>query len=148
MLSLGLPALLGWLLTGTATGALTALLWGGVIRILLLHHMTWSVNSLCDMFGSRPFKTGRQDQATNLWPLAVMCFGDSWHNLRHADPTCAGHGVDIGQLDLAAAFIRGCEMFGLATKRQWPTPTAWRRGGADASRYLRTRPTTERPICR
>lgn len=122
LVSLGLPALAGWLLTGTGHGALTALLWGGLVRVFLLHHVTWSVNSLCHLYGSRPFKTRRQDRATNLWPLAVLSLGDSWHNLHHSDPTCARHGVDRGQIDIAAGFIRLCEKAGWATKVRWPTP--------------------------
>lgn len=121
LLSLGLPTLAGWLLTGTANGALTALLWGGLVRVFVLHHVTWSVNSLCHLFGGRPFKTRRQDRSTNLWPLAVLSLGDSWHNLHHSDPTCARHGVERGQLDIAAGFIRLCEKAGWATKVQWPT---------------------------
>ena len=121
LLSLGLPALIGWLLTGTAHGALTALLWGGFIRVFLLHHVTWSVNSLCHLYGTRPFKTRGTDRSTNLWPLALLSLGDSWHNLHHADPTSARHGVDRGQIDLAAGFIRLCEKAGWATKVRWPT---------------------------
>lgn len=121
LVSLGLPALIGWAVTGTAFGALTALLWGGLIRVFLLHQVTWGVNSLCHLYGSRPFKTRRTDRSTNLWPLAIVSFGDSFHNLHHSDPTCARHGVDKGQLDIAAGFIRLCEKAGWATKVQWPT---------------------------
>jgi stearoyl-CoA desaturase (delta-9 desaturase) len=121
VLSLGLPTLAGYLLTGTANGALTALLWGGLVRVFLLHHVTWSVNSLCHLYGSRPFTLRRADRATNLWPLAVVSMGDSWHNLHHSDPTCARHGVDRHQLDIAAGFIRICEKFGWATDVRWPT---------------------------
>jgi stearoyl-CoA desaturase (Delta-9 desaturase) len=121
VLSLGLPTLIGWLITGTAAGALTALLWGGLVRVFLLHHVTWSVNSLCHLYGSRPFKTRGADRSTNLWPLAVLSMGDSWHNLHHAEPTCARHGVDAHQLDIAAGFIRLCEKAGWATNVRWPT---------------------------
>ena len=121
LVSLGLPTLAGFLLTGTAHGALTALVWGGFIRIFLLHHVTWGVNSLCHLYGSRPFKTRRGDRSTNLWPLAIVSFGDSFHNLHHSDPTCARHGVDKGQLDIAAGFIRLCEKAGWATKVRWPS---------------------------
>jgi stearoyl-CoA desaturase (delta-9 desaturase) len=122
VVSLGLPALIGFAATGTASGALNALLWGGLIRVFLLHHMTWGVNSLCHLVGSRPFRTRRSDRSTNLWPLALLSFGDSWHNLHHADPTCARHGVDRFQLDLAAGFIWLCERAGWATNVHWPTP--------------------------
>lgn len=122
IVSLAIPTLIGWAVTGTAMGALTALLWGGLIRVFLLHHVTWGVNSLCHLVGTRPFKTRRADRSTNLWPLALLSFGDSWHNLHHADPSCARHGVDRHQIDIAAGFIRLCEKSGLATKVQWPTP--------------------------
>jgi stearoyl-CoA desaturase (Delta-9 desaturase) len=121
LVSLGLPTLAGWALTGTWHGAVGGLLWGGLIRVFLLHHVTWSVNSLCHLIGPRPFRTRRQDQATNLWPLAVLSFGDSFHNWHHADPSSARHGVDRGQLDLAAGFIRMCERLGWATRVQWPS---------------------------
>ena len=118
--SLALPTLAGWLLTGTWRGAMGGLLWGGLVRVFLLHHVTWSVNSLCHLVGSRPFRTRRADRATNLWPLALLSFGDSWHNWHHADPSSARHGVDRHQVDLAAGFIRLCERFGWATRVQWP----------------------------
>ncbi len=121
VVSLALPALLGWLLTGTLHGALSALLWGGLLRIFLLQHVTWSVNSLCHVIGTRPFKTRRDDRASNVWPLALVSFGDSYHNLHHADPSSARHGVGRHEIDLAAGFIRGCERLGWATRVQWPT---------------------------
>ncbi len=121
LVSLGLPALIGFLLTGTAHGAFTAFLWGGLIRVFLLHQVTWGVNSLCHLYGSRPFKTRRDDRATNLWVLAVPSLGDSFHNLHHSDPTCARHGVDPRQLDITAGFIRLWERAGWATNVRWPT---------------------------
>jgi stearoyl-CoA desaturase (delta-9 desaturase) len=120
LVSLALPTLAGWLLTGTWRGAIGALLWGGLVRVFLLHHVTWSVNSLCHLVGARPFRTHRDDRATNLWPLAILSFGDSWHNLHHADPTSARHGVDGHQVDVGAGFIRMCERLGWATRVQWP----------------------------
>lgn len=120
VLSLALPTLLGWALTGTWQGALSALIWGGLIRVFLLQHVTWSVNSLCHLIGKRPFKTRGQDRASNLWPLAIVSFGDSYHNLHHADPTSARHGVGRHEIDLAAGCIRGFERLGWATHVQWP----------------------------
>jgi stearoyl-CoA desaturase (delta-9 desaturase) len=122
VVSLGLPTLIGFAATGTLAGSLNALMWGGLIRVFLLHHVTWSVNSLCHLVGTRPFRTRRADRSTNLWPLALISFGDSWHNLHHADPSCARHGVDRHQIDVAARFIRLCEQAGWATKVHWPTP--------------------------
>jgi stearoyl-CoA desaturase (delta-9 desaturase) len=99
-------------------GALTAFFWGSIIRVGLLHHVTWSINSICHTFGERPFKS--RDKSTNFWPLAVLSFGESWHNLHHADPTCARHGVDKGQLDPSARVIRWYEQLGWAYDVRWP----------------------------
>ncbi|MEE4545963.1 fatty acid desaturase [Streptomyces sp. V4-01] len=121
--TLALPFGIGYALGGGAWQAgLSALLWAGLIRIALLHHVTWSVNSLCHVVGTRPFATRRHDRATNLWPLALLSFGESWHNLHHADPTCARHGVDRGQLDPSAAVIRLFERLGWVQDVRWPAP--------------------------
>lgn len=119
--SLALPALAGWALGGfsLAAGA-AALVWAGLARVFLLQHVTWSVNSLCHLLGTRPFATRRHDRATNLWPLALLSMGESWHNTHHSDPTCARHGVDRGQIDLSAAVIRLFERLGWATDVRWP----------------------------
>ncbi|MFF1477241.1 acyl-CoA desaturase [Streptomyces sp. NPDC058301] len=122
VLTLALPFALGWAIGGTWLHATTALLWAGLVRIALLHHVTWSVNSLCHVAGRRPFRTRRHDRATNLWPLALLSFGESWHNLHHADPTSARHGVDRGQLDPSAAVIRLLELLGLVRDVRWPAP--------------------------
>ncbi|GAA3114103.1 acyl-CoA desaturase [Streptomyces rectiviolaceus] len=122
VLTLALPFAAGWAIGGTWVHALTALLWAGFVRIALLHHVTWSVNSLCHVIGDRPFRTRRHDRATNLWPLALLSFGESWHNLHHADPTSARHGVDRGQLDPSAAVIRLLERLGWVHDVRWPTP--------------------------
>jgi stearoyl-CoA desaturase (Delta-9 desaturase) len=123
--SLALPFAAGWVLGGLR-GALLALLWGGLVRVFLLQHATWSVNSLCHLLGSRPFTTRRHDRATNLWPLALLSLGDSWHNMHHSDPACARHGVDRGQLDLSAGLIRVLERAGWATAVRWPVPARLR----------------------
>jgi stearoyl-CoA desaturase (Delta-9 desaturase) len=122
VLSLAVPFGLGWAIGGTLYAALTALLWAGLVRITLLQHVTWSVNSLCHLLGNRPFTTRRFDRATNLWPLALLSFGESWHNLHHSDPTCARHGVDRFQIDLAAETIRLFERIGWVGNVRWPTP--------------------------
>jgi stearoyl-CoA desaturase (delta-9 desaturase) len=116
--SLAVPALIGGLATMSWFGALTAMLWGGFVRIFLVHHVTWSVNSICHIVGERPFET--RDKATNFWPLAIFSMGESWHNLHHADPKCARHGVDRGQLDPSARLIRWFELAGWATDVKWP----------------------------
>ena len=118
--SLGVPALLGGLLSWSWWGALTAFLWGGLVRVGLLHHVTWSINSICHMAGRRPF--GTRDRSANVWWLAVLSFGESWHNLHHADPTCARHGVKRGQIDMSARLIWVFEKFGWVHSVRWPTP--------------------------
>ena len=118
--SLFLPALLGGLITWSWMGALTAFFWGGLFRIAFVHHVTWSINSICHVFGTRPFKT--RDQSSNVAWLAIPSFGESWHNLHHADPTCARHGVLKGQIDLSADLIRGLERMNLAHDVRWPKP--------------------------
>jgi stearoyl-CoA desaturase (delta-9 desaturase) len=119
-LSLALPFAAGWAITGTLYGGLTAFLWAGLIRVALLQHVTWSVNSLCHVIGARPFKTRRHDRATNLWPLALLSFGESWHNGHHSEPSCARHGVDRGQLDPSAAMIGLFERLGWVSNVHWP----------------------------
>ena len=119
VVSLTLPFALGWLLSGTLIGALTCLLWGGLARMVLLHHVTWSVNSVCHMFGRRPYETS--DKSTNNWPLAILSMGESWHNLHHSYPSSARHGVGRWQIDSSAAAIRLFERAGWATKVRWPS---------------------------
>jgi stearoyl-CoA desaturase (Delta-9 desaturase) len=99
------PPLLGGLLTMSWYGALTAFFWATLVRIALLHHVTWSINSICHVYGQRPYATKGSDRAANFWPLAIISMGESWHNSHHADPTCARHGVNSGQLDPSARLI-------------------------------------------
>ncbi|MGQ0629653.1 MAG: acyl-CoA desaturase [Sporichthyaceae bacterium] len=118
--SLALPALIGGLVTMSWWGAATAFFWAGLVRIALLSHVTWSVNSICHMVGARPFTS--RDRSTNVWPLAVLSFGESWHNLHHADPTCARHGVRRGEVDSSARVIWLFEKLGWAHDVRWPDP--------------------------
>ncbi|GAY07912.1 fatty acid desaturase [Pseudonocardia sp. N23] len=119
VLTLVVPAGLGGLFTWSWQGALTALFWAGLVRVALLHHVTWSINSICHMWGARPFAA--RDRSANVWPLAIASFGESWHNLHHADPTCARHGVKRGQVDISARVIRAFEKLGWASAVRWPT---------------------------
>ena len=112
------PAAIGGLVTMSWQGALTAFFWGSLVRIGLLHHVTWAINSVCHIVGERPFKS--TDKATNFWPLAILSFGESWHNLHHADPTCARHGVMRGQLDTSARVIWAFEKLGWVRDVRWP----------------------------
>ncbi|MGC7097712.1 acyl-CoA desaturase [Amycolatopsis lurida] len=114
------PALLGGLITMSWAGALTAFFWAGLVRVAVLHHVTWSVNSLCHMIGDRPFAA--RDKSANFWPLAIASMGESWHNSHHADPTGARHGVRRGQLDISARLIWAFEKLGWATDVRWPRP--------------------------
>lgn len=128
------PALLGGLITMSWWGAMTALFWAGLVRAAVLHHVTWSINSICHMVGDRPFAS--RDRSANVWPLAILSMGESWHNLHHADPTCARHGVRRGQIDMSAAVIRLFEALGWARNVRWPTPARLTRldARAEASR--------------
>ncbi len=118
--SLVLPFAVGWLLSGTVMGGLTTFLWAGVVRMVLLHHVTWSVNSICHVYGPRPFRT--KDQSTNVALLSVLSMGESFHNLHHAYPTSARHGVGRHQIDSSAGVIRLLERAGWVTDVKWPTP--------------------------
>ena len=103
---------LGVALTGSVVGGLTALLWGGAARIFLMHHATFSINSLCHFFGKRDYET--HDESRNLAWLAVPTWGEAWHNNHHAFPTSYRHGLTRWQIDLSAGVIRMLEVLGLA----------------------------------
>ena len=107
-----LPFALGYLIGGSFVAGLTGLLWGGAVRIALLHHVTFSINSLCHFFGRRRFAT--DDQSRNLAWLALPSMGEAWHNNHHAFPTSAAHGMRAWEIDPSALVIRGLEMTGLA----------------------------------
>jgi stearoyl-CoA desaturase (delta-9 desaturase) len=113
LLSFFAPPAVGFAITGTLRGAATAFLWGSLVRIFLLHHVTWSVNSICHFYGKRPFET--TDYSTNNWLLAIISFGESWHNNHHAFPTSATHGILRGQIDPSAGFIKLMQRLRLAT---------------------------------
>jgi stearoyl-CoA desaturase (delta-9 desaturase) len=108
---LAFPFGLGLVLSGSIVGGLTALLWGGAVRLFLLHHATFSINSLCHFFGARRFETG--DESRNLSWLALPTLGEAWHNNHHAFPTSACHGLRWWQLDPSAWFIAVLERVGL-----------------------------------
>jgi len=114
-----LPFGIGYALTGTLKGALSALVWAGVLRILLGHHLTWAINSVCHRFGTRPFRT--HDRSTNFAPLALLTGGEAWHNAHHAFPNLARHGVDRRQLDTSARLIRWFEQLGWVSAARWPS---------------------------
>ena len=119
VVSLLLPAVLGGLLSWSWQGAVTGFFWGTLVRVGLLHHVTWSINSICHAVGERPFQS--RDKSGNVWWLAFLSMGESWHNLHHADPTCARHGVLKGQIDLSARVIWALEKLGWVSDVRWPS---------------------------
>jgi stearoyl-CoA desaturase (delta-9 desaturase) len=113
LLGLAIPFALGFGLSGSLAGGLTALLWGGLVRIFLVHHVTWSVNSVCHFFGRRRF--GTDDHSTNVFWLALPSLGESWHHNHHAFPRSAEHGLRWWEVDPSALIIGGLERVGLAS---------------------------------
>jgi stearoyl-CoA desaturase (Delta-9 desaturase) len=119
--SLALPPLIGGLWSWSWHGALTAFFWGSLVRVAFLHHVTWSINSICHTFGKEEFEV--RDKSRNVNWLAILSFGESWHNWHHADPTCARHGVLRGQIDTAARLIWFAEKLGWVYDVRWPDET-------------------------
>jgi stearoyl-CoA desaturase (delta-9 desaturase) len=120
LIGLAIPFGLGVLIGGTVGAGLEAMLWGGAVRILVLHHVTYSINSLCHFFGRRRFDTG--DHSRNLLWLAPLSFGEAWHNNHHAFPTSAFHGMGRSELDLSGVVIAGLERAGLVWDVQRVAP--------------------------
>ena len=113
LIGLLIPAGLGYLLTGgTLKGAITGLIWGGLVRIFMLHHVTWSINSVCHFFGRRRFDI--EDHSTNVFWLALQSFGESWHHNHHAFPRSAVHGLKWWEVDTSAMVIRAMKRLHLA----------------------------------
>jgi stearoyl-CoA desaturase (delta-9 desaturase) len=111
-MSLAIPTVAGFLVSGTLAGAAGGLLWGGLVRIFFVHHVTWSVNSVCHFLGSRRFDT--DDRSTNVFWLALPSLGESWHHNHHAFPRSAVHGLKRWEPDPSAMIIAGLERLGLA----------------------------------
>ena len=107
-----LPALAGWALTGSLAGAATGLLWGGLVRLFFVHHVTWSVNSVCHFLGTRRFDV--DDESRNVFWLALPSLGESWHHNHHAFPRSARHGLRWWEIDLTGLVIAGLARLGLA----------------------------------
>jgi len=121
-LGLAVPAALGYWLIGGWRGAFDGLLWGGLIRIALGHHSTWSVNSICHIFGTRPYRSN--DYSRNNPLMAIAVFGEGWHNNHHAFPSSAFHGLKWWQVDFHAYVIRSLSLFGLAWNIKRPSQEA------------------------
>jgi stearoyl-CoA desaturase (delta-9 desaturase) len=119
-LTLGLPFLLGYAVGGTWEAGVEAMVWGGLIRIFLYQHATFSVNSICHMFGRQDYRS--RDEARNNWLVALLVFGEGWHNNHHAFPASARHGLGRFQLDVSWWMIRGLERFRLVWNVRVPSP--------------------------
>jgi stearoyl-CoA desaturase (Delta-9 desaturase) len=118
------PTALGAVLTWSWTGALFGLVWGGLARVFLVHHVTWSVNSVCHLWGARPFRTG--DHSRNNFLFGVLALGEGWHNNHHAFPTSARHGLRWWQVDMSYWFIRSLALLDLAWNVRVPAPAGGR----------------------
>lgn len=119
LLGLVIPAILGGLLTMSWYGALFGFIWGGLARICLVHHLTWCINSVCHIWGQRPYAS--RDLSRNNVVFGVLAFGEGWHNNHHAFPTSARHGLAWWQFDLTYVLIWCCEKLGLAWKVRLPS---------------------------
>jgi stearoyl-CoA desaturase (Delta-9 desaturase) len=119
LISMVVPTAIGFAVDGW-NGAFRAFFWATVVRVALVHHMTWSINSVCHVWGRRPFTT--RDRSTNVAWLAPISGGEAWHNYHHADPSSARHGVLPWQLDTSAILIRLMERARLVTAVKWPSP--------------------------
>ncbi len=115
---LAIPALLGGLLSFSWAGVFRGLLWGGFVRVFLVHHITWSVNSVCHLWGSRPYP--EKDHSRNNWLFGILALGEGWHNNHHAFPTSARHGLRWWQFDPSYMLIWVMEKLGLVWKVRLP----------------------------
>lgn len=135
--SLALPGLVGYLVTSTGTGALRAVVWGGLARAFLQLHTTWSINSICHVFGTTTYES--RDEASNVWWLSLVSMGESWHNNHHAFPSSARHGLDRFQPDPSAFVIDWLERLHLVRDVRRATPAQRARRLRDESAH-RLRP--------
>lgn len=120
VLGLLIPAAIGGIATLSWTGVLLGFVWGGLVRVLLLHHVTWSINSVCHIWGTRPFRS--HDESRNNAIFGVLALGEGWHNNHHAFPTSARHGLRWWQLDVSYLVIRALGLLGLASEIRVPPP--------------------------
>jgi stearoyl-CoA desaturase (delta-9 desaturase) len=120
VVSFALAPGLALLITHSMHAALTALVWGSLVRIFLLHHVTWSINSICHFFGKRPYET--DDYSTNNWLMSLVSFGEGWHNNHHAFPSSAFHGLEWWQVDISGLVIRGMRALRLVRNVHRPSP--------------------------
>jgi stearoyl-CoA desaturase (delta-9 desaturase) len=119
-LGLAIPFAVGYAVGGTWQSGVAGLVWGGLVRIFLYQHATFSVNSVCHMFGRQDFRS--RDEARNNWVVALLVFGEGWHNNHHAFPASARHGLRRFQVDPSWWLIRGLERLGLVWNVRVPDP--------------------------
>ena len=129
-LGLLIPTAIGWLVSETLTGALLGFIWGGLVRIFFVHHVTWSVNSVCHLWGSQPYRSG--DQSKNNLVFGLLAFGEGWHNNHHAFPTSARHGLKWWQIDMSYVVIRLLAVVGLAWNIKLPARKLAKMKGSEA----------------
>jgi stearoyl-CoA desaturase (delta-9 desaturase) len=129
VLGLVIPGLIGGLVKGSWLGVWTGLIWGGLARIFLVHHVTWSVNSACHLWGFRPYRS--EDESRNNVIFGILALGEGWHNAHHAFPTSARHGLSWWQIDVSYYVIRLMSWVGLAWGVKTPTAEAVERARAD-----------------
>jgi stearoyl-CoA desaturase (delta-9 desaturase) len=122
VLGLLIPAMLGGLINGHWSGVLLGFVWGGLVRVFLVHHVTWSVNSICHLWGSRPYP--EKDHSRNNVVFGVLALGEGWHNNHHAFPTSARHGLRWWQIDVSYYVIKLLALLGLAWKVRLPANRA------------------------
>ena len=113
------PAVIGGVTTLSWAGVWTGLIWGGLVRVLLVHHVTWSVNSACHLWGTRPYKTN--DMSRNNFVFGILALGEGWHNTHHAFPTSARHGLRWWEIDVSYWVIRTLVLFRLAWNLKLPS---------------------------
>jgi stearoyl-CoA desaturase (delta-9 desaturase) len=118
-LGLVIPAIVGFAVTHTWLGALMGFIWGGLMRVFLVHHVTWSVNSVCHLWGRQPFNT--HDYSRNNAIFGMLALGEGWHNTHHAFPTSARHGLEWWEIDVSYLVIRGLALVGLASDIKLPS---------------------------
>jgi stearoyl-CoA desaturase (delta-9 desaturase) len=131
VLTLGIPFAIGYGVGGTWRAGVEGLVWGGLIRIAAYQHATFSVNSICHMFGRQDYRT--RDEARNNWIVALLVFGEGWHNNHHAFPASARHGLQRWQLDVSWRVIRGLEKAGLVWNVKLPDAAQRERRRAQAA---------------
>lgn len=125
VLGLVIPAVLGGVISGTWAGVWTGLIWGGLVRVFVVHHGTWSINSACHLWGQRTYRSG--DQSRDNIVFGVLAMGEGWHNTHHAFPTSARHGLRWWQFDVSYWVIRALALLGLAWHVRLPSRSAQRR---------------------